>query len=170
VPRSDVEDRLREKEQETERIANGTLKWAKIAGWMAIVTAVIGIAAILVSGRQVKPDRTLQTQNPLGSMLRRFCFARALAVPTTHAMPEAAPSEVGETHPVAETMILGAHAMPQAVAEAVVVTVVQLIGIATVIVHPCRSAVVSWIVDITGLGSSRLRSSERSQPNAGNQQ
>jgi hypothetical protein len=48
--RADVEDWLREKEQEAEAVSRDTLKWAKIAGLAAIigvvVTAFIGIARV----------------------------------------------------------------------------------------------------------------------------
>jgi hypothetical protein len=51
--RADVEDWLREKEQEAEAVSRDTLKWAKIAGLAAIigvvVTAFIGIASIFVT-------------------------------------------------------------------------------------------------------------------------
>lgn len=51
--RGDVEDWLRGKERETERVIGATLKWAKIAGVAAIigviVTALVGIAGIVVT-------------------------------------------------------------------------------------------------------------------------
>ena len=49
--RGDVEDWLREKEQEAERDRHDTLKWAKIAGWAAIIGVIVGIAAIVVTLR-----------------------------------------------------------------------------------------------------------------------
>jgi hypothetical protein len=54
-PRSDVEDWLREGEREGEAVARDTLKWAKIAGRIAvlgvIVTAVAGIIGIIIGMR-----------------------------------------------------------------------------------------------------------------------
>jgi hypothetical protein len=51
--RGDVEDWLREKERETERVMRATLKWAKIAGVAAIisviVTAFVWIAGIIAT-------------------------------------------------------------------------------------------------------------------------
>jgi hypothetical protein len=53
LTRGDVEDWLREKERETERVMGATLKWAKIAGVAAligvIVTALVGIAGIVAT-------------------------------------------------------------------------------------------------------------------------
>ena len=39
--RGDVEDWLREKERETERVMRATLKWAKIAGVAAIISVIV---------------------------------------------------------------------------------------------------------------------------------
>jgi len=51
--RGDIEDWLRAKERETERVVGATLTWARIAAVAAIigviVTALIGIAGIVVT-------------------------------------------------------------------------------------------------------------------------
>jgi hypothetical protein len=53
LTRGDVEDWLAEKHVEEANVQNSTLRWAKIAGWAAIIsvlaTVVIGVIAIAVT-------------------------------------------------------------------------------------------------------------------------
>ena len=44
--RGDIEDWLSEKHSEDFRVQRSTLRWAKIAGWAAIISVVVGLATL----------------------------------------------------------------------------------------------------------------------------
>jgi hypothetical protein len=47
INRGDLEDWLIEKHREETKLQVGTLRWAKIAGWAAIIGVIVGVIAIL---------------------------------------------------------------------------------------------------------------------------
>jgi hypothetical protein len=49
LTRGDVEDWLVEKHIEQVRVQDSTLRWAKIAGWAGIASAIVGLVAIIVT-------------------------------------------------------------------------------------------------------------------------
>lgn len=49
LTRGDVEDWLAEQHIAEALIQSGTLRWAKVAGWAGIASALIGVASIIVT-------------------------------------------------------------------------------------------------------------------------